>query len=343
MQDASEVVVRRNSLVIVTPALADANNGNWQTARRWAGMLRAAYRVALRPGWSAGDESLMIALHARRSAPSIAAWKAARPEAPLVVVLTGTDLYRDIDGDPAARRSLELADALVVLNRHGAERLPAALRDKCQVVLQSCSARRALPKGPQRLRAVMVGHLRDEKDPRTAFRAMQRLLGRSDIVLDHVGGPLDPALAAEAQALAAASPQYRWLGALPHGQARRRIQGAHLLVHPSRMEGGAHVVIEAVRSGTPVLASRIDGNTGLLGDDWPGLFPPGDDAALAGLLLRARDDPDMLADLQARLPALAPAFAPEAESASLHRIVAALLNVRSPLSHHPDPLVGDPA
>ena len=37
------------SVVIVTPALADANNGNWQTARRWARMLASAYRVQLLP------------------------------------------------------------------------------------------------------------------------------------------------------------------------------------------------------------------------------------------------------------------------------------------------------
>jgi glycosyltransferase involved in cell wall biosynthesis len=60
-------------------------------------------------------------------------------------------------------------------------------------------------------------------------------------------------------------PNYRWLGALPHESTRRRIQAAHVLVHSSRMEGGAHVVIEAVTSGTPVLASRIPGNLGLLG------------------------------------------------------------------------------
>ncbi len=268
----------------------------------------------------------MIALHARRSAASVAAWKAAHPRAPLVLVLTGTDLYRDIDADPAAQRSLALADALVVLNRHGPERLPPDMRRKCHVVLQSCTARRTLPRTARHLRALMVGHLREEKDPRTAFRAMGRLSHRPDILLDHVGAALDPVLGSEAQALSVSAPNYRWLGALPHAQTRRRIQAAHLLVHPSRMEGGAHVVIEAVRSGTPVLASRIDGNTGLLGDDWPGLFAPGDDAGLARLLVQARDDPDMLPALQSRLAALAPLFSPREEGAALHRIVAALLH-----------------
>ena len=75
------------SIVIVTPALADANNGNWQTARRWSRLLGQAYPVRVTSAWDGGDEALMIALHARRSAVAIAAWKRARPAAPLVVVL----------------------------------------------------------------------------------------------------------------------------------------------------------------------------------------------------------------------------------------------------------------
>jgi len=311
--------------VIVTPALADANNGNWQTAQRWSRMLRPAYNLVLTSQWQGGDEALMIALHARRSAASVAAWRAAFPQRPLVLVLTGTDLYRDIDSDPDAQRSLQLADRLVVLNALGAERLPPALRGRCRVVLQSCPARRELPRPTRHLRALMVGHLREEKDPRTYLRAAERLASRSDILLDHVGAALDPALGALAQARAAAQPNYRWLGALPHADTRRRIQAAHVLVHPSRMEGGAHVVIEAVRSGTPVLASHIDGNVGLLGDDYGGYFAPGDDAALATLLQRARDDADMLPALKRQVAQRAPLFSPQAEHDTLHRLLAELM------------------
>lgn len=322
--------MHRPPIVIVTPALADANNGNWQTAHRWARMLRPAYRVRLASEWTAGDEALMIALHARRSAASVAAWRAAYPQRPLLLVLTGTDLYRDIDVDASAQRSLALADRLVVLNERGADRLPAALRPRCRVVLQSCPARRVLTKPTRHLRALMVGHLRDEKDPRTYFRAARRLAARRDILLDHAGAALDPALGAEAAALAAAQASYRWLGALPHALARRRIQAAHVLVHTSRMEGGAHVVIEAIRSGTPVLASRIDGNLGLLGADYEGTFDVGDDAALATLLERARDDADMLARLRQQVVRRAPLFAPDAERAALHGLVAELMDRRLP-------------
>jgi putative glycosyltransferase (TIGR04348 family) len=330
--------VHRRNIVIVTPALADANNGNWQTARRWRQMLRPAYRVRLTAVWpdsGAADADLMIALHARRSAPSIAAWRAARARQPLLLVLTGTDLYRDIAADADAQRSLHLADRLVVLNDLGARSLPVHLQPKARVLLQSCPARQLLPKPQGHLRAVMVGHLRAEKDPLTFLHAAQRLAHRPDIRLDHIGRALDAALGLQAAALAAAQPGYRWLGGLPHGATRRRIQQAHLLVHPSRIEGGAHVVIEALRSGTPVLASAIDGNLGLLGADWPGLFAPGDDAALAALLQRCRDDPAMLPALCARAAALAPRFAPAAESATLHTLVADLLAAHAPSGEPP--------
>lgn len=314
----------------MTPALASANNGNWQTARRWAGMLRGAYRVGLTDRWSDGDEALMIALHARRSAASVEAWRRRHPGRPLLLVLTGTDLYRDIAFDADAQRSLRLADALVVLNELGARSLPEALRDKAQVILQSCTARAPRARTTRHLRALMVGHLRDEKDPRTYWRAARRLAPRPDILLDHIGAALEPALGAEATALAATLPQFRWLGGLPHGAVRQRIQAAHVLVHASRMEGGAHVLIEAMRSGTPVLASRIDGNLGLLGEDYPGLFESGDDGALALLLEQARDDVDMLPALMARLAPRASRFAPEAERAALQELIGGLLARRHP-------------
>jgi putative glycosyltransferase (TIGR04348 family) len=316
----------RPSIVIVTPALAAANNGNWQTASRWAHMLGADYRVRLADQWSGGDEALMVALHARRSAAAVAAWRAAHPTRPLVLVMTGTDLYRDIESDVAAQRSLALADRLVVLQPLGIRSLPPQHRAKTVVCLQSSHPRQTLPKTTRHLRALMVGHLREEKAPQTYFDAALALAGRSDIQLDHIGAALDPALGAAAQATARAQPHYRWLGALPHATTLRRIQRAHVLVHCSRMEGGAHVVIEAIVSGTPVLASRIDGNVGLLGADYPGLFDFGDAAGLATLLQRCRDEPGMLPALARHCAARAADYHPQRERQTLRTLLASLLN-----------------
>ncbi len=309
----------------MTPALAAANNGNWQTARRWARLLGRAYRITLTDRWEHGAHDAMIALHARRSAPSMQAWRQQAGRRPLVLVLTGTDLYRDIDTDPEARAWVDQADRLVVLNTLGARRLPPAAQAKTVTVLQSCGERQPLAHSARHLRALMVGHLRDEKDPLTYLRAARRLAGRTDILFDHVGAALDAGLGAQAATLHAAGIGYRWLGALPHAAARRRIQAAHLLVHASRMEGGAHVVIEAIRSGTPVIASRIDGNLGLLGEDHPALFEPGDDAALAALIERARDEPAWLRRLADRCKALSPRFSAEAEAEALLALLGSLM------------------
>jgi glycosyltransferase involved in cell wall biosynthesis len=215
---------------------------------------------------------------------------------------------------------------MVVLNELGPERVPAEYRSRCHVVLQSCTARQPLARKPAKfLRALMVGHLRGEKDPATWFRALRLLAKRTDLRFDHIGEGLDAALAGEARALMAEVPHYRWLGPRSHSETRDRIQAAHLLVHTSVMEGGAQVVIEAVRSGTPVLGSRMDGNVGLLGADYPGYFPVGDHPALATLIEQCRDDAAMLPTLARYIERRAPLFAPEAEAAALHGIVQALL------------------
>jgi putative glycosyltransferase (TIGR04348 family) len=289
-------------------------------------MLARDYEVRLAQQWDGTPADVMLALHARRSAPSIAAWAEHVPRKPLVAVLTGTDLYRDLPaGDAAALRSLALADRLIVLHEGAIGDVPAEHRAKCVVCFQSTPERRAMLKTARHLRALMVGHLRDEKDPRTYFEAARLLAGRDDILLDHIGAPLDEALGREAIALMATHAHYRWLGALPHAATLARIQRAHVLVHPSAMEGGAHVVMEAVRSGTPVLASRISGNVGMLGRDYAGYFVPGDAAGLAALLQRARVEPAMLQGLRAQCDQRAALFDPEREQATLRRTLSSLM------------------
>ena len=85
------------NIVLVSPALQEANNGNWHTAWRWSQMLRPAFDVSIAQAWNGEPFDVMLALHARRSADSIARWaqanfhgKGAPHKAPgLGVVLTG--------------------------------------------------------------------------------------------------------------------------------------------------------------------------------------------------------------------------------------------------------------
>ncbi len=310
-------------VVIVSPALRDANNGNWRTARRWQAHLAGDFRPRIVTDWpdeASADDRVMIALHARRSADAIAAWHAARSSGGLALVLTGTDLYRDIQTDASAGRSLAMAGQLVVLQECAPEALPVEWRAKTRVIFQSTPARQILAKSCRRLRLLMVGHLREEKSPETLFAAARLLSNQHDVAIDHVGEGLDPALAAAARATMLAVPHYRWLGGLAHEAVRRRIQRASLLVHTSRIEGGAHVIMEAVTSGTPVLASAVAGNVGMLGADYAGYFPWGDAAALAELILRCRSG-GLMPTLAAQCRARAPLFDPATERAALRRLV----------------------
>jgi glycosyltransferase involved in cell wall biosynthesis len=84
---------------------------------------------------------------------------------------------------------------------------------------------------------------------------------------------------------------------LSNAKALREIRRAQFLVCSSAMASGANVVIEAIRSGTPALASGISGNRGMLGKDYPGYFPFGDVGALASLIERCQSSPAFLDDL----------------------------------------------
>jgi glycosyltransferase involved in cell wall biosynthesis len=91
------------------------------------------------------------------------------------------------------------------------------------------------------------------------------------------------------------------------------------------MEGGAHVVHEAIVSGTPVLASRIDGNVGMLGTGYSGYFDWNDADGLARLLVTCRKSPNFLGQLRSQITERARLFAPEAECAAVRRLAAELL------------------
>lgn len=325
-------------VAIISPALAAANNGNWQTARRWAAFLRAGHRVELRVDWHArdgfdGDPSarpdVLVALHARRSGEAVA--RAVEAGIPLALVMTGTDLYRDLETDPVAQRSVGIADRVVCLQAHGPRSLPAKVRPRTVVIEQSSPTRRALAPRRRTVDLLLVGHLRPEKDPMTAVRALARLPDPA-LRLVQVGGVSEAGCGEAFAAAAAADPRIERHGSVPHAVARRLIARGRVLLLPSTMEGGANVLIESVTCGVPVLVSRIPGSLGLLGDDYPGVFPVGDDAALAALIVRCRDEPGFLASLQAHCAAVAPRFAPARERAAVRALVRALLERAAPES-----------
>lgn len=307
-------------IALVTPARPGSRSGNRHTALRWAAFLRAAgHRVVLGTEWDLDPATeLLLALHARRSHSSIRAFAQRCPERQLVLALTGTDVYRDIHVSDEARASLAMATRMIVLQPKAVEELPARLRRYARVVVQSSATRLRQRPVQRHFRICVVGHLREEKDPLRTLAALGHLDAETvNVEVLQLGVALDDVLAARARAAMRREPRYRWLGGVPHSSALRWLASSHAMVISSRMEGGANVVSEAIRIGVPVLASRIPGNVGLLGARYPAYFPPGDDRALADLILRAAKQPAYLAALKRRLAPLRRRVAPASEAKAL--------------------------
>lgn len=272
--------------------------------------------------WSGGEADVMLALHARRSHDSIRRYAAAHPGRPLLVVLTGTDLYRDIRSDPAAIESLELATRLAVLQPLGLEQLSAAQRAKARVIWQSAEPLERRDAASTRFEVLVVGHLRAEKDPFRAVLAAGLLPEASRVRVAHVGAAHTRDFAEQARAHTAATPRYRWLGELPHEGVRELLASARLLVQSSLLEGGANTVSEALAAGLPVLASDIPGNVGLLGGDYAGYYPAGDERALASLMERVELDRELYARLEAQCAARRHLTEPAREREALAALIA---------------------
>lgn len=283
------------NIALITPAAPRSRYGNRNTAERWAGLLREmGHRVSVQEHWNGRGADAMIALHARRSHPSIVRFAERHPDRPLILALTGTDLYRDIRIDANAQESLELATRMIVLQDMALQELPARLRRKTHVILQSCMPIPRRPRLRGCLEIVVSGHLRGEKDPFRGAAALATLPPEIPLRITHIGGARQPELAAEARRWMKREPRYRWLGELPRPQALATLARAGAMLISSRMEGGANVVSEALIARVPVIASRIPGNVGLLGRGYAGYYPCEDTQALARLLSRIGRNPVFL-------------------------------------------------
>jgi putative glycosyltransferase (TIGR04348 family) len=278
---------------LVTPAPLRFTNGNKITALRWAEILRKlGHKVGIKQRYDGQPCDLLIALHARRSYQSIKRFHDDHPELPLIVVLTGTDLYKDIRINANARRSLEFATRLVALQKLALPELPKRLHSKTRVIYQSAPPirNRAAPWSAAKFKVCVIGHLRAEKDPLRTALAARRLPAVCRIHVTHVGRALDETLARRARAEMKRNHRYRWTGELSHARTRTVLAESHLLAITSRMEGSSNVMSEALASGVPVIASKIPGLRGTLGDNFAGYFPVGDTRRLRTLLLRSESN-----------------------------------------------------
>src|SRR5712691_11280699 len=290
-------------IALITPAGARSRSGNRHTATRWAAMLRSlGHRVRVSIRWDGRAADAMIALHARRSHASIVRFRERFPASPLVVVLTGTDLYRDIRTDSDARASLVLADRLVVLQDVGRLELQARFRRKTRVIYQSAEVHASGEPPSSRFRVAVIGHLREEKDPFRAALSLAHLVDLPQLEVVHLGEALSRDMSQEAQRLMRVDRRYRWLGNVPHWAALRWLSRSHALVLSSRMEGG--------------------GNVGMLGRGYPGYYRLADERSLARQMRRAALDPTYYARLKRLTAARRPLFRPAAEREGLRKLLA---------------------
>jgi len=311
------------NIQLVTPAPLKVNNGNKITAVRWAGILKKlGHRVRVTQSYDGNPCDILIALHARRSYDSIQRFHDSHPDLPLVVVLTGTDVYRDIHEDAEAQRSLELATKLVALQNMALRELPRRIRKKTAVIYQSAEAVRAkIQNRSEIFKVCVVGHLREEKDPLRTALAVGDLPATSRIQVTHIGQGLDESLAQEAKAEAARNSRYRWIGQLSHRKTRERLAQSDLVCITSKMEGSSNVLSEALASGVPVVASKISGLMGTLGNRFTGYFPVGNTEKLRELLLRAERDPVFYRSLKDQCQQLAHLVEPKRELDAWRRLL----------------------
>jgi putative glycosyltransferase (TIGR04348 family) len=335
-------------ILIITPHTNAEGSGNATTAQRWAKRLRELNcRVQVATRYDGSSCDMLVALHARKSAGAIQRFSELYPRRPLIVALTGTDVYDDLSRSARARESIQLATRLIVLQRLALDELAARHRRKAVVIEQSVPAPSSRERAAQRraraaaygrqagrrasfrgLEIAVLANLRHVKDPLRAAMAVRRLPHGSRIHVVHAGTAMTADYRRRAQRESLLNARYTWAGPLSAAHTRRLLLRSQALVLSSRLEGGANVVSEAIVYGVPVLASDIPGSVGLLGRRYPGYFRVGDSAGLAALLRRLETEPRFAARLRRHVRALAPRFTPARERAAWRRLLRGLHQLR---------------
>lgn len=313
-------------ILLVTPAAPDSVHGNGVTARRWAAILcELGHPTRIAQRYEGGNYSALIALHARKSARAVRAFRASHPDAPIVIAMTGTDLYPDLDTAGVDPEVLDMADRFVVLQPYGIAQLKPRHAQRTRVIVQSVPA---IPPQPSRARDFEVSflaHVRPVKDPLLLAAALRRLPKDSRIHVTHLGEARDHKLAAEVAVEAADNPRYDWLGPVPREVALSTLARSRLLAVTSLHEGGANVISEALAAQVPVISSAIPGSIGLLGEDYPGYFPIRDASALADALYAAETDRGgFYRRLRERCAELRPMVDPACEKRAFAQMIAEL-------------------
>ncbi len=308
---------------LICPVPRSSRHGNMTSALRWSRILKIlGHHVVIEEQYKGAPCDLMLALHAWRSAESIKMFNKLNPDLPIILALTGTDIYNDIHETPEAIHSLELATCMMMLQPLGINELPLHVQGKVTTIFQSA---RQTPGGhhpsSRFFNVSVVGHLRAVKDPMRTALAARLLPDSSNLQVLHVGGAMSSEFEAAALAETETNHRYRWLGEMPRWKARRVMAKSQAMVLTSLNEGGANVVSEALADSIPIISSRIPGSVGILGEDYPGYYEVKDEQGLARMLSRLENDPAFLHELKQRCTDLSRMVSPATEQARWNDLI----------------------
>lgn len=299
------------------------------TTNRWAKILRKlGHKVSINAAENRCD--LLVAIHAERTGKQLLAFGRKYPDRPTVLLLAGTDIYSPKGFSARATNAIDKAEYLVTLEPNAKAKLNPRWRAKANVIPQSAIRPRRIPEPLKSCFEVsLCGHLRPVKQPFFAAEAALHLPPESKIRINHYGKALCANMKQSALAWMKKSDRYRWAGLKPHWQTRQLIARSQLLINTSLSESSANSIVEAIVSGTPVLASAVVGNKGILTASYPGLFPVASPHKLAKLIFRLETDKKLFQQLKSRCVKIARNHTFNVEAAAWKSLLAKIFPDRS--------------